>query len=234
MAAALVLSACGSTSSISERCEGGLGCPVPARDLSRYLNIVAGGAEPALPYVLGSTFRLAADARPYRLIGYDSHRACDSLLRSPNGRCVIYGTSQTGWPALDLLDRSTGTRVVFRAQACDPTEVHIRPSNGAWIPTQRNLVGAGARSHLRLGVVNGFASPTDIEARATRADHVQWQEPYKPAQASMLIAGSRAQPRAFSRADLHRYGERAGGARPDGLGCANEITRPGSTDDRRD
>jgi hypothetical protein len=45
------------------------GCPIPLRDRAQYLNIVAGGAEPALPYLLGREFRVAADERPYRLIG---------------------------------------------------------------------------------------------------------------------------------------------------------------------
>jgi hypothetical protein len=90
------------------------------RERSRYLNIAATGAEPALPYVVGDTFRLRAGARRYQLVGYDSGGACDSLLRSPGGRYLIYGTSRDGWPALELLDLMTGARSTFRTHACDP------------------------------------------------------------------------------------------------------------------
>jgi hypothetical protein len=101
------------------------GCPVPTRDLSHYLNIVgAPGAGPALAYVLGDTFRLRAGARATELMGYDSHRVCDSLLRSPNGRYLLYGTSRNGWPALELLDVVTGARSLFRYRACDPAWGH--------------------------------------------------------------------------------------------------------------
>jgi hypothetical protein len=96
------------------------GCPVPTRDLSHYLNIVGPGVGPALAYVLGDTFRLKAGARRNELVGYDSHGACDSLLRSPNGRYVLYGVSRNGWPALELLDVVTGARSLFRARACYP------------------------------------------------------------------------------------------------------------------
>lgn len=96
------------------------GCPVPRRDLPRYLNIVGSGAEPALAYVLGDTLRLAPGAPGIQLVGYDSHGMCDSLLRSPDGRFVLYGTSRDGWPALELLDVATGERSLFREHACDP------------------------------------------------------------------------------------------------------------------
>jgi hypothetical protein len=96
------------------------GCPVPTRDLSRYLNIVSLGAGPDLAYVLGDTFRLKVGARGSELVGYDAHSACDSLLRSPDGRYVLYGVSRNGWPALELLDDVTGARSLFRARACDP------------------------------------------------------------------------------------------------------------------
>lgn len=109
---------------VGHRCADGSGCRIPLRDRSRYLNITAEGAAPMLPYVLGVTFRLKADARPYRLVGYDSRHECDSLLRSPSGRYVIYGTSHRGWPALELLDLVTGTRSVFQGHACDPAWGH--------------------------------------------------------------------------------------------------------------
>jgi hypothetical protein len=96
------------------------GCPVPTRDLSHYLNIVGTGAEPARPYLLDDTFRLKSGDRGSDLVGYDAHGACDSLLRSPNGRYLLYGASRNGWPALELLDVVTGARSLFRARACDP------------------------------------------------------------------------------------------------------------------
>jgi hypothetical protein len=95
-------------------------CLIPSRDRSRYLNIVAGDSRPALAYVLGGTLRLAPGNRSYRLVGFDSGDACDSLLRSPGGRYVLYGTSRGSWPALEVLDLSTGARFTFRAHACDP------------------------------------------------------------------------------------------------------------------
>jgi hypothetical protein len=95
------------------------GCPVPKRELARYLNIAGDNAGPALPYVLGDAFRLRAGERPRQLAGY-APGVCDSLLRSPNGRYLIYGTSQKGWPALELLDIASGARSLFRARACDP------------------------------------------------------------------------------------------------------------------
>ncbi len=95
------------------------GCPVPKRDLGRYLNIVGANAGPALPFVLGDAFRLKAGGRGRRLPGYDPG-VCGSLLRSPNGRYLLYGTSLNGWPALELLDLATGSRSLFQARACDP------------------------------------------------------------------------------------------------------------------
>lgn len=94
------------------------------------LNIVAGGAKPALPFVLGDVFRLAAGGRLYRLPGYGAGEprvyrpgvgeGCESVVRAPDGRYLIYGTSQNGWPALDVLDLRTGVHFVFRAHACEP------------------------------------------------------------------------------------------------------------------
>ena len=84
------------------------------------LNIVPGNTEPALPYVMGDTLRLAPGTRSYRLVGYSSTGICRSLLRSANGRYVMYGVSQGGWPALDVLDLSSGARFTFRTHACDP------------------------------------------------------------------------------------------------------------------
>lgn len=46
-------------------------CPVPKRDLPRYLNIVGANAGPAAPYVLGDAFRLKAGERARPLVGYD-------------------------------------------------------------------------------------------------------------------------------------------------------------------
>jgi hypothetical protein len=102
---------------------------VPLRDRSHYLNIVGrraaklwfvvGSAQPALPYVLGNTLRLAPDGRSYRLTGYEIG-ACRSLLRSPDGRYVMYGTSRGGWPALEVLDLATGEHTSFATHACDP------------------------------------------------------------------------------------------------------------------
>jgi hypothetical protein len=71
-------------------------------------------------HVIGNTLRLTATGRAYQLNGYDSRGACRSLLRSPDGRYVIYGNSRGAWPALDLLDLSTGARSVFHTHACDP------------------------------------------------------------------------------------------------------------------
>lgn len=87
---------------------------------SRYLNIVAVGGEPALPYLLGSTFRLGAGARPYRVVGYNPNGVCGALLPSPSGRFLMYGVSRHGWPALEVLDLFTGARFLFHAHACDP------------------------------------------------------------------------------------------------------------------
>jgi hypothetical protein len=84
------------------------------------LNIVSLGAGPDLAYVLGDTFRLKVGARGSELVGYDAHSACDSLLRSPDGRYVLYGVSRNGWPALEVLDVVTGARSLFRYRACDP------------------------------------------------------------------------------------------------------------------
>lgn len=106
--------------SVGPRCAAAPGCIIPLRDRSRYLNVTAAGAGPALPYVLGATFRLRAGGRAYQLVGYHLGAACDSLLLSPNGRYVIYGTSRNGWPALMLLDLVTGARSVFHTRACAP------------------------------------------------------------------------------------------------------------------
>jgi hypothetical protein len=88
------------------------------------LNIVSLGADPALAYVLGDTFRVKAGARGSQLVGFDPHGACDSLLRSPNGRYLLYGVSRNGWPALEQLDVATGARSLFRDRACDPAWGH--------------------------------------------------------------------------------------------------------------
>ena len=95
-------------------------CPVPASRRSRYLNLVAGRAEPPLPYVVDSTFRLKAGLRPYRLVGYTPTGVCPALVRSPGGRYLIYGISRDGWPALEGLDLLTGRRFLFHIRACDP------------------------------------------------------------------------------------------------------------------
>jgi hypothetical protein len=92
---------------------------VPLRDRDRVLNIVARGARPALPFLVGRTFRLAAGARAYHLTGYDP-LVCASLVRSPSGRYVMYGAANRGWPSLEVLELSTGARFVFRSHACDP------------------------------------------------------------------------------------------------------------------
>jgi hypothetical protein len=42
------------------------------------------------------------------------------LLLSPSGRYLIYGVSRDRWPALEVLDLSTGARLLFHAHACDP------------------------------------------------------------------------------------------------------------------
>jgi len=117
-------------------CVNGGGCRVPVRDRSRYLDIAAIGAGPVLPYVLAAatstaatqsydvTFRFNAGGRAYELVGYNSRGACDSLLRSPNGRYLIYGIARNGWPALELLDLRTGARTLFHAHACHPAWGH--------------------------------------------------------------------------------------------------------------
>jgi hypothetical protein len=126
-------------------CSGpGPECPVPSRERSRYLNIVAGDAQPALAFVLGGALRLGSSGRSYRLVGFDSGDACDSLLRSPGGSYVVYGTSRGGWPALEVLDLSTGVRFTFRTHACDP----------AW------------GSDGQIAYVNYLSNPASISFRA--------------------------------------------------------------------
>ena len=94
-------------------------CPLPPSERSRYLSIVPDGATPALPYVLGNRFRPAAGGRVYRVVT-DDDDCPDSLLRSPDGRYLMYGSSRGGWPVLDVLDLRTGARFTWRARACDP------------------------------------------------------------------------------------------------------------------
>jgi len=131
----------------------------------RSLNIVAGGAQPALPFVLGDVFRLAGGGRPYRLAGYGAGEprvfrpgvgeGCDSVVRSPDSRYLIYGTSQNGWPALAVLDLRTGAHFMFRTHACEPSWGHggeiayihylIKPSTDAYSAqalVQHGLSGA--------------------------------------------------------------------------------------------
>jgi hypothetical protein len=94
-------------------------CVVPQGDRWRYLNVVSSDPGPTLPYLIGETLRLGSASRTFQLVGYDSHGLCSSLLRSPDGRLVIYGTSEAERPALAMLDLSTGRRALFRTSACD-------------------------------------------------------------------------------------------------------------------
>jgi hypothetical protein len=99
--------------------------------------------------VLGAVFRLAAGGDPHRLAGYGAGEprvykgeACDSVVRSPDGRYVMYGTSHDGWPALDVMDLRTGMHFMFRTRACEPAWSHsgeiayidylIKPGTGAY------------------------------------------------------------------------------------------------------
>lgn len=143
-------------------------CPVTARDRARYLNIAGAGAEPELPYVVGSTFWVAAGTRRFQLVGYKPVGAtprpfCSVVLPSPDGRYLMYGVSRYEWPALEVLDLFTGARFLFRDRACDPAwgsrdqiaYVHylsVTPGSGGYGPVwvQHGLSGI-PRAWTRAG-----------------------------------------------------------------------------------
>ena len=112
LALLVLLGGCGSVAS-SRRAGSGFG---PS---GGYLDIVAGGAAPVLARVVDGVPRLDVGGRSYRLVGRAAGEGCNSLVRSPGGRYVLYGVSQGGRPALELLDLRSGARRVFREHACD-------------------------------------------------------------------------------------------------------------------
>jgi hypothetical protein len=94
------------------------------RARSCYLDIVSGGAEPSLPYVLGGSVQRAPGARGSRLAGYDP-AVCGALLRSPSGRFVI-------------IRRLTGR--LARARGAGPLHGHA-----VCVPIPRLQPGMGSR-----------------------------------------------------------------------------------------
>jgi len=71
-----------------------------------------------------------------------------------------------GYPVRLKLSRPghLGGHLIFH-----PAEVHLHPSDGARIPTQRDVVGGGVRPHLRLGLIDAFASPADYRKQQPRS-----------------------------------------------------------------
>jgi hypothetical protein len=147
LALSVVVGGCGSTASSRHAASW------PSRG---YLNILAARAQPS-PAPEGAS-RLDVGGRSYRLLGSVAGEGCDSLVRSPDGRYVLYGVTRGGWPALELLDLRTGSRRVFREHACDVA--WARDGEIAYLHYVHNLATPGDRGFDTRAIVQQGPSGT--------------------------------------------------------------------------